>query len=538
MRIVATSIKLTIALSTTLLSYCGSFLLGYHVDNPRIGRPFDAVVAKRKRATTYAILPSSILSMIVGNSNEMVHVNLKLSSPCHLSSKNSLKNMLDATNISALLMASIIIFTPWELNLDIGFGRWHQMQQQQTSQQPQHYNHLLHINMVQSRAYALSEDQLLVDAVWKEVSQQFVDKTYNGLGEEGWRQKRLDAIKSVSNIAAGPEDDDKEKVFETIRSMLKTLNDPYTRFLTPNQYESLTSYAKGGSTAGIGVQLLLEPRSQDVIVMNVAKNGPAQNAGILPGDVVEEIDGEEISGFTAEGVAAKCRGEVGTNIQMIVRHNNGEDDGSVSKIKTRLSFTRAKIEVNPVQVSTFSTDDGKQIGLLKIVSFNKETTSQVMEGMKQIRGTSAVVFDLRGNAGGYMPAGVEVAKLFLPPQTRVISEMGKSGKATVYISDGIGSDTKSPLYILVNRRTASASEILTAALQDNHRAIVVGTRTFGKGRIQNVQALEDGSGLAVTRAKYITPNGRDIHGIGITPDKEVDSCGADVSAASCLTGLI
>merc|ERR1712238_512219 len=136
-----------------------------------------------------------------------------------------------------------------------------------------------------------------------------------------------------------------------------------------------------------------------------------------------------------------------------------------------------------------------------------------------------------------MPAGIDVANLFLPPQARVISEVNKSGRATIYINDGVGSDTSVPLYVLVDKRTASASEILTAALQENNRATVIGSQTFGKGRIQNIQGpLEDGSGIAVTKAKYMTPNGRDINGVGITPD--VKSCGSNDLPVTCLEGLL
>jgi carboxyl-terminal processing protease len=164
--------------------------------------------------------------------------------------------------------------------------------------------------------------------------------------------------------------------------------------------------------------------------------------------------------------------------------------------------------------------------------------------MKELREGGVIetlVMDLRGNAGGYMPAGVDVANLFLAPKARVISEVDKTGRATIYVADGIGSDTEIPLVILVDKRTASASEIFTAALQDNHRAMVVGkSKTFGKGRIQNVQNLGDGSGIAVTKAKYMTPDGRDIHGVGITPDILIEptTCGKDDPASVCLSGII
>ena len=391
-----------------------------------------------------------------------------------------------------------------------------------------------HISVELSRASALTEQQLLVNDVWREVTRQFVDKTYNGMGEEGWKQKRLEAVQKVTNV--GP--DDTEMVYNTIRTMLKALDDPYTRFLSPDQYESLTAYARGTTspTAGIGVQLMMDPASGKVMVLNAVKEGPAANGGVLPGDVIVEVDGVDMQSATAEVVAAKCRGDVGSDLNLSIRHG---DDGSPSKTVTQVSVTRAQIKVNAVESSTFVSGKTK-VGLLKVPVFSLVTVSQVMDGLKEVKrlGASTIVIDLRGNAGGYMPAGVDVAKLFLPPQTRVISEVNKSEKATIYIADGIGSDTTAPLYLLVDKRTASAAEILTAALQDNHRATVVGTQTFGKGRIQNVQALEDGSGISVTKAKYMTPNGRDIHGVGITPDKETKDCGPDAEAATCLSGLL
>jgi len=161
---------------------------------------------------------------------------------------------------------------------------------------------------------------------------------------------------------------------------------------------------------------------------------------------------------------------------------------------------------------------------------------------------TALALDLRGNVGGYMPAGVDVAKLFLPPRTRIISEVDRTGRATIYINDGVGNDvdTSTPLYLLVDRKTASAAEILAGALQDNGRAIVVASigqendRTFGKGRIQNVQAVGyGGSGIAVTKARYTTPSGRDIQGVGIVPDKRSGTCASGIdSAAACLAGIL
>lgn len=394
----------------------------------------------------------------------------------------------------------------------------------------------LNLQILPQKAFALTESQLLVDDVWREVTRQYVDRTFNGQGEEGWRQKRLKTLQQISNVAP---DDDQEVVYTAIRDMLATLGDPYTRFLTPDQYASLASYARGSVVGGggIGVQLVGEPRSGGIVVVNTVPNGPADRAGILPGDLVTAIDGEPFSQGTAEVVAAKCRGEVGSRVDLTVtrREENGKDRS------LQISLTRAAVQTSPVQCSTFKSSTGKSIGLISLKSFSQQTLSQVIDALeKELKSAQILVLDLRGNAGGYMPAGVDVAKLFLPPQARVISEVDKSGRATIYINDGVGSDTRRPLYVLVDERSASASEILAAALQDNQRATIVSSaaHTFGKGRIQNVQELFDGSGIAITKAKYVTPSGKDIQGVGVLPDQRISACAPQDPAPSCLQGIL
>lgn len=201
---------------------------------------------------------------------------------------------------------------------------------------------------------------------------------------------------------------------------------------------------------------------------------------------------------------------------------------------------RSQIKADSVESSITASKNGDKVGLIKISSFNLGTERKVSDALNYFRGKdiSAIALDLRGNPGGYMPAGVSVAKLFLPAQASVISEINKGGRATMYTNDGVGSEIKLPLYVFVDKRTASASEILTAALQDNGRAKIIGTKTFGKGRIQNLQELQDGSGLAVTKAKYMTPRGKDIHGVGISPDLQTDICGSDVKPDVCVKALI
>lgn len=420
----------------------------------------------------------------------------------------------------ATLLATMI---PWGIDLNL-----QPLQLPAVEQQPAKI-----ISLQKSQAWALSEEQMLINEVWREVTRQFVDQTFAGQGEEGWRQKRLEAVKK----AVGLTPDDRQEVYKIIRTMLDSLKDPYTRFLTPEQYESLTTYATGRTTTGIGVQLLGDPATGDIVVVNTIPDGPAQKAGVLPGDVVLEVDGMEMKGATAEVAAARCRGSPGSQVNLALRHGGVDASGKAKTPVSRITVTRAAIANNPVQVSTFTASNGRQFGLIKLTSFSQETVKNLADALSQIRSkVFAIVIDLRGNAGGFMPAGVDGAKLFLPPNSRIISEIDKTGRATIFFNEGVGSETDLPLYVLVDKRTASASEIMAAALQDNGRATIVGSsRTFGKGRIQNVQELSDG-GVAVTKAKYMTSAGRDIQGIGIAPDRVSKTCEPADSAAACLAG--
>ena len=379
--------------------------------------------------------------------------------------------------------------------------------------------------------------------VWFAVTAQFFDQTFNSLGEDGWRAKEREAIQKVADT--GPDDD--EVVTNAINDMLSSLDDPYTRFLPREKYESLTAYATGGSAGGggIGVQLLEDPRTKYVMVMATTPGGPAAISGVQVGDTISKVDGENMQGVSAEVVAAKCRGEAGgkVDIDFVHKSDNGK---SVKETTEHMTLTRAKINPNPIEASTFQSSKGKQVGLLRVPSFSTETVSQLVDGLRSVsnngKGVDAIAIDIRGNVGGYMPAGVDAAKLFLPARSHIIAEVGNSGSIKTYDADGIGAEigAETPIYLLVDKRTASAAEIFTAALQDNKRALVIGKEnTFGKGRIQNVQSLANGSGVAVTRARYVTPRGRDLHGVGIIPDKGPSGkCEANDSAVSCLADVV
>jgi carboxyl-terminal processing protease len=410
-----------------------------------------------------------------------------------------------------------------------------------------------HINVERSQAWAITENQQFVADVWFAVSAQYYDTTYNGLGESGWRTKEQEAMNAVADT--GP--DDTDIVEGAIKNMLSALNDPYTRYLPKEKYAALTAYATNtldeNGSGGIGVQLLEDARTKHVMVMATTSGGPADLAGLQIGDIIVKIDGMDVSESSAELVAAKCRGLPGGKVDIdYLRITN--DDGKRKDAETtrHVTLTRAKIQSNnDIQATTFQSTGGKTIGMIKVPSFTTDTVRQLVDELRRITTSSsttpassspidALVIDLRGNVGGYMPAGVDAAKLFLPARAHIIAEVGQSSSSIkTYDADGIGAELSLPLYVLVDARTASASEIFASALQDNRRAVIVGTtNTFGKGRIQNVQPLQDGSGIAVTRARYITPSGRDLHGVGIVPDAKPEQCEAKDAARTCLANIV
>ena len=412
-------------------------------------------------------------------------------------------------------------------------------------------------------SFPMNENQQFVSDIWWAVTAQYYDPTYNGMMEDGWRQMKLQAMEQVADT--GPDPEDEIIITQAINTMLSKLGDPYTRYLPREKYELLTSYAKGESSSsngsgGIGVQLLMDPRSSLsndknlVMVMNVSDNGPAAKMGMKQGDVILEIDGETMEGATPEFIAAKCRGEVGDTVNIFVQRRSNVDSDVNVQTKKLLSIQRENIKINPVRTSTFISSTSKngsvdagttsdkqiKVGLLTIPAFSQETPKQVIDAIRTVRdqNVQVIAIDLRGNVGGYLPAGIDTSKLFLAGKRPIVAEVNRAGQGTVYYADGIGAETSIPLYILVDSRTASAAEIFSAALQDNKRAILVGSsNTFGKGRIQNVQSVGNGSGVAVTRARYVTPRGNDVHGVGITPNKRTN-CSADDSAVICLENII
>lgn len=350
-------------------------------------------------------------------------------------------------------------------------------------------------------AAALTDEQKLVSEVWRIVNRTYLDETFNHQNWSMARQKALE--KPLRNNQAA---------YDAIQKMLKTLGDPFTRFLDPQQYRSLQVNTSGELT-GVGLQIALNPQTGKLEVVTPIMDSPADKAGIRPRDRILKIEGIATDDLTLDEAAAKMRGPIGSLVTLVIeRDGEGEQE---------VSIMRDRIELNPVVADLRFSPQGTPIGYLRLTQFNANASMELAHAISSLekKGAAAYILDLRNNPGGLLQSGVEIARLWLNSGT-IVYTVNRQGIQGSFESFGPAL-TDDPLVILVNQGTASASEILAGALQDNGRAQLVGETTFGKGLIQSLFELSDGSGLAVTIAKYETPKHRDINKLGIKPDQVI-----------------
>lgn len=348
-------------------------------------------------------------------------------------------------------------------------------------------------------AAALTVEQQLVSTAWRLVNRTYLDDTFN---HQNWASVRQKVLKQPLN--------DQEAAYEAIQQMLASLDDPFTRFLKPEQYRSLQVNTSGELT-GVGLQIALNPQTFQLEVIAPLAGSPAEKAGIRSSDRILQINGISTEKLSLDEAAARMRGPFGSRVSLII-----ERDGEES---TEIQLVRDRIALNPVIAELRSIGSEGTIGYLRLSQFNANATAELARAITRLeeQGASAYILDLRNNPGGLLQAGIEIARLWLEKGT-VVYTVNRQGIQGSFEALGPAL-TADPLVVLVNKGTASASEILAGALQDNGRAQVVGETTFGKGLIQSLFDLPGGSGLAVTVAKYETPNHRDINKLGITPDR-------------------
>ena len=304
--------------------------------------------------------------------------------------------------------------------------------------------------------------------------------------------------------------DHQKLIFGAIKGMVDAVGDPYTVYQTPSQREVSDTDLRG-SFDGIGIQV--DMKENRLTVVAPIEGSPAEAAGFLPGDVVLAVDGKSLSGKTLNDTVGLIRGQRGTPVTLMVLRQ-----GSTEPIE--ITVVRAEIKLKSVRARMI---DG-QVGYLRISSFSATTGTEIANGVKELMGQEpkGIIVDLRNNPGGYLSASVEAAAQFVTPGSVVLFQQSGNGDRKTYRTEGGGLATTMPMVVLVNKGSASASEILAGALRDNGRAILVGEKTFGKGTVQNVHELSDKSGLRVTTAQWLTPAEGPIQGVGLLPDRVVE----------------
>ena len=339
----------------------------------------------------------------------------------------------------------------------------------------------------------------VMDQAWQIVFRDYLD-TNGKYTSDRWRQLRSTVLaKSYANP---------KEAYEAIRGMLATLDDPYTRFLDPREFKEM-QIDTSGELSGVGIQLSLDKDTKELVVVSPIDGSPASRAGVLPKDVITAIDGRSTKGMSTEDAVKLIRGKAGTPVKLVLRRKGQP---------VEVTLTRELIELHAVDHQVNTAGDGTRIGYIRLKQFNANATKDMRAALRDLeaQGVQGYVLDLRSNPGGLLMASVEIARQWLN-EGIIVSTKTRDGIQDVKRATGRAL-TSRPLVVLVNEGSASASEILSGALQDNQRAVLVGQKTFGKGLVQSVRGLSDGSGMTVTIAKYLTPDGRDIHKHGIDPD--------------------
>ncbi|WP_455034511.1 S41 family peptidase [Lachnoanaerobaculum gingivalis] len=307
-------------------------------------------------------------------------------------------------------------------------------------------------------------------------------------------------------------DEDMTKVEDGIYAgMMNGLGDPYTVYYTKEEYKALNEDTEG-KYSGIGAMVSQNPNTKIITIVKIFDNSPANDAGLKVGDIIYKIDGEEVAGTDMDIlVKTKIRGEEGTSFKMTVLR--GDDRKEVE-----LDLTRRSIEVETVAGKMLDNN----IGYIAVSQFDAVTSEQFKSNIEslQSQGMKKLIVDLRGNPGGLLDQVVDMLDYILPEGLVLYTE-DKYGEREEYYSDG-SHELKIPMVVLVNENSASASEVFTATFRDFEWGKVVGKTTFGKGIVQNVLPLGDGTAVKITTQHYYPPSGYDLHKVGIKPDVEVD----------------
>ena len=335
--------------------------------------------------------------------------------------------------------------------------------------------------------------QRLFDRTWRVISKEYYEPSLNHQNWSRWKNRYHGKIKT--------EDDAKV----AIDSMIASLDEPYTRFMPKKDFEELTTSITS-KIYGIGVNIY--SNSGKTEIFNVMQGTPADFAGLKQGDIITHVDGKDISGMNISEVASLVRGPENSMVELTILRS-GKKFNKIIK--------RKEIKIKSVKSSVLDN----HIGYIKITSFmSGSTPNEFIDALNNTKDTDSLIIDLRGNTGGLLDNAVFIADRFINQGTIVDIIYRNGYKKTIRAKDE-GDALDKPVIVLVNGVSASASEILSGALKDAHKATLVGNKTFGKGLVQKVVPLPNSTGVNVTIARYLTPNGTDINKLGIKPDIEI-----------------
>ncbi len=335
--------------------------------------------------------------------------------------------------------------------------------------------------------------QKLFDKTWKVINREYYEPSLNHQNWYRWKEHYKNKIKT---------DEDARIAIDT---MIASLDEPYTRFMPKKDFEDLTTSITS-KIYGIGVNIY--SNAGKIEIFNVMPATPADFAQLKQGDIITAVNGKDISGMNVSDVATLVRGPENSIVELTILRKNKK---LTKKIK------RKEIKIKSVKSSVLDN----HIGYIQILSFMSGTTpNEFMEALENTKSTDALILDLRGNTGGLLDNAVFIADMFINNGT-IVNIIYRNGYAKSIKAQDEHLGLQKPVVVLVNGASASASEILSGALKDTHKATLVGRKTFGKGLVQKVVPLPNQTGVNVTIARYLTPNGTDINKLGIKPDIEV-----------------
>lgn len=349
------------------------------------------------------------------------------------------------------------------------------------------------------------------------------------------KARRSDAFEQIGLLTAlrrelvtsHVEEPDQEKMLKAaVKGMIRSLGDPYTTYLFPEDMKQFDKHVRG-SFFGIGAEVMIDEDLNRVKIVSPLEESPAWKAGVMAGDIIYKIDDEDTEGLSINDAVERLTGPKGTLVTILVRHKTGDEE--------TIEITRARINIQTVKGFrrdkdhswNFMLDDTNKVGYIRLTQFNENSSDDMREALASLnaKGAKALILDLRFDPGGLLPTAIDVADMFLPAGKRIVSVKGRVVPESIEYSTNAKTAFKGEVVVLANESSASASEIVTGALHDNKRAKFIGTRTFGKGSVQQIRPMATGDGaLKITNAYYYLPNGEKIHRIkdaknwGVNPD--------------------